>query len=141
MEEDVRKTGPVGLRGLKGLNQLPSSEQIERERRAALTGATGPSLNTSTQLESYAGTPMENWGTSQYDEDILNAPVDAGQLQDTRYENQPWYDVLANGVGKMFGRAGTTFVSSLVGLPYGLFEAVKEGDGGVAERTGETEEG
>ena len=137
MAEDIRKTGPVGLKGLTGLNRqpqavdddLPTLEQLKSLYRAYAIGAVGPSLDTSTSTVSYgADSPMGSWGTSQYDEEILNAPMDAGQLGDTRYENQPWYDVLANGVGKMFGKAGTTFVSSLIGLPYGLFSAAKSGD-------------
>ena len=35
--------------------------------------------------------------------------------------------MLANGVGKMLGKAGTTFVSSLVGLPYGIGAAINQG--------------
>ena len=137
MAEDIKKTGPVGLRGLTGLNRqpqaadddLPTLEQLKAINKAYATGAVGPSLDTTTSTVSYGiDSSMGNWGTSQYDEGILNAPMDAGQIGDTRYENQPWYDVLANGVGKMFGKAGTTFVSSLVGLPYGLFQVARTGN-------------
>lgn len=123
-ETDIRKTGPVGL---KGINYLPTDEEIERERVAALTGSTGPVLVDTRNTQSYVGTPMGSWGTSQYDNPIQNTPLTSEEIQDTRYENQPWYDTLANGLGKMLGTAGTTFVSSLVGLPYGLFQAANQG--------------
>ena len=124
--EDIRKTGAVGLQGLKGLNQLYdeeptfSPEEHAARSNAYRTATTGPVMANTGVLQSYEGTPMADWGRSGYDEDILNAPMSGGMLNDTRYENQPWYDVLANGVGKMLGTAATTFLSSLIGLPYGL---------------------
>lgn len=132
MAEDIRKTGVTGLKGLKGINRttpnddLPTLEQLRALNRAYATGSKGPTLvNTTTTVPYASSNPMSQWGTSQYDNPIMNAPLDAGQIQDTRYENQPWYDVWLNGAGKMYGTAGTTFLSSLVGLPYGLFEVGK----------------
>ncbi len=130
MAEDIRKTGPVGLRGLRGVNQqqeeeLPTLEQLQAANKAFATGSVGP-VPVDTSMQDYEGS-MSQWGNSRYDDAIINSPMSEGELQDTRYENQGWYDVLANGIGKMLGTAGTTFVSSLVGLPYGLFEAADQG--------------
>lgn len=86
-------------------------------------------------VEAYNPAPTEyvglqaaeaDYGDSQYDEG-LSSVSQLQDLGDIRYQNQPWYDTLANGVGKMLGTAGTTFVSSLVGLPYGLYQAANQG--------------
>lgn len=136
MPADITKYGISGLRGLPGLNRVdnePSEAQValqqaQEERKRYLTGTVGPTLEDTISLHPYQeGTEMRNWGTSKYDDEFINAPMTDAQLGDTRYENQPWYDTLANGVGKMLGTAGTTFVSSLVGLPVGLATAAVEG--------------
>ena len=134
MEEDIRKTGTGGLKGLKGINQnsntddLPSLEELKAISKSYATGSTGPSLTDTGVIQEYEeSSPMNDWGRSGYDEEMLNAPMSSGQIQDTRYENQSSLDVLANGVGKMLGTAATTFVSSLVGLPYGAVQAASQG--------------
>lgn len=130
---DDRKTGVQPLPGLRGLNQqredgLPTLDQLRAINRSYGSGTYGPSSVDTSAVQSYKGTPMADWGRSGYDENMLNAPMSGEMLNDTRYENQPWYDVLANGVGKMLGTAGTTFLSSLVALPYGLASAAVNGD-------------
>ena len=133
MEEDIRTTGPVGLRGLKGLNQQSedgysfSLEQLNAINRAYGTNTAGAPMVDTSSLHSYEGTSMEDWGKSKYDDAIINAPMTSGQLNDTRYENQSSLDVLANGLGKMLGTAASTFVSSLIGLPYGAVQAARQG--------------
>jgi hypothetical protein len=130
---DITKYGPQDWRDLQkensvGTEGLMSLEELTRLRDASMSGRGGvPSIDLSESVSYGADTHMGNWGTSSYDEEIVNAPMDSGEIQDTRYENQGWYDTLANGIGKMLGTAGTTFVSSLVGLPYGLFEAANQG--------------
>ena len=133
MAADITKYGVTGLQGLQGLNQQPiEDDELQRaiqQRRSIHRGNTGgPSLRDTTSIQSYGyDTPMGQWGSSKYDEQFLNAPQTEDQQQDTRYENQPWYDTLANGIGKMLGTAGTTFVSSIVGLPAGIATAIGEG--------------
>ena len=96
MAQDIRETGPVGLKGLQGLNRqhtednLPSSEEIQRERRRVLTGSSGPVVADTRSTISYgAGTPMGDWGTSQYDDEILNTPMSEGELQDAILQKGP----------------------------------------------------
>ena len=123
MPADITKYGVSGLKGLKGVNTNVSPEYQEalQSRNRTLRGGNGPTLRDTFSTFSYGeGSPMNNWGTSGYDNEIMNTPLTTEQIQDTRYENQPWYDTLANGVGKMLGTAATTFASSLFGLPYGL---------------------
>lgn len=123
MPADITKTGPVGL---KGVNRQNSTSTPAEELPI---GYFGRSLN------SYAAVPEESvgleaaavgYGNSQYDE-ALTSPNQFEDIQDIRYENQPWYDTLANGVVKMLGTAGTTFLSSLVGIPAGIGTAISEG--------------
>ena len=130
---DITKYGPQSWRDLQkenslGTEGLQSFDELTRIRNASMSGRSGvPSGDFSESIPYGADNPMGNWGTSSYDDEIINAPMNSGEIQDTRYENQPWYDTLANGIGKMLGTAGTTFVSSLVGLPYGLGAAVNQG--------------
>ena len=123
MAEDVRRTGPVGLPGVNRQQSQDGTLSLEDQWK----------LINSIPRSSYSSAPEESvglalmdagYGKSQYDEG-LTSTSQLGDLGDIRYENQPWYDTLANGLGKMLGTAGTTFVSSLVGLPYGLFEVGK----------------
>ena len=130
---DIRQTGPQSYRDLQRQNNQQLSQTID-----------SPFLNlkpsrpyVSQQQMIYEGpehSPLQMnsekdyWGRSQYDNPSANEEeFEMGNMGDTRYANQPWYDTLANGLGKMLGTAGTTFVSSLVGLPYGLFQAANQG--------------
>jgi len=125
MPADITKYGISGLKGLKGVNTNvdPEYQEALQYRNRTLRGSSGPTLRDTFSTFSYdEGSPMNNWGTSGYDDAILNTPLTSEQIQDTRYENQPWYDTLANGVGKMLGTTATTFASSLFGLPYGLIK-------------------
>ena len=131
--KDIRKTGPQSYRDL----QKQNSQQFRG------VDSTNPFLkmkdpysfkrSTDFIYEGGEHSPLQQlgedyWGRSQYDNPTANEEeYQASNLGDTRYENQAWYDTLANGVGKMLGTAGTTFVSSLVGLPYGLFQAANQG--------------
>lgn len=131
MPSDITKYGISGLKGLKGLNQQPTNDNLQQallERQRYATGNAGPSLEDTSSMHPYdLNSQMGQWGTSGYDDQFLNAPLTDEQVQDTRYENQPWYDSLANGVVKMLGTAGTTFLSSLVGLPVGIGTAAAQG--------------
>ena len=124
---DIRETGPVGLKGLKGINQQKDISEMSLEEQ-------WKSINSIPKI-TYSAAPEESvglaamqagYGDSQYDEGITSASQ-FEDIGDIRYANQPWYDTLANGLGKMLGTAGTTFVSSLVGLPYGLYQAANQG--------------
>lgn len=124
--DDIRKTGPVGLKGLSAEQRARIKQAQEEANRAYLNRYNTPVVDTS-EIQRYSpDEAMASWGTSQYDNPGENQYLTKGEMQDTRYENQPWYDTLANGVGKMLGTMGTTFVSSLIGLPMGLETAARE---------------
>lgn len=139
-QTDIRKTGPMSYRQLQeansneppvlsegfmqftnDLNQQYAPQSLYDARQHAQQD-----VRTSEFQTDENGVPTQWWGKSQYDNPTATE-AQLQQLGDIRYENQPWYDTLANGVGKMLGTAGTTFVSSLVGLPYGLMQAASEG--------------
>ena len=131
--KDIRETGPQSYRDLQRENRQ-QLQGVEQENPFLRLKPSNPYRSSVSNI--YEGgemSPMQQsgngyWGTSQYDNPTANEEeYQAGNMGDTRYENQPWYDTLANGIGKMLGTAGTTFVSSLVGLPYGLFEAANQG--------------
>ena len=125
---DIRETG------------YQTYKDLQEENNAAFNPETATNDDwykylTSRKISDYGDAPSEyvglqaaqaGYGNSQHD----NAVTSASQFQDLndiRYAEQPWYDTLANGLGKALGTAGTTFVSSLVGLPYGLVQAGVQG--------------
>ena len=123
MPEDIRKTGPVGLKGLNRQQDV-SSMSLEDQWKYVQ----------SIPRSAYSSGPEENvglaamnagYGQSQYDDAITSASQ-FEDINEIRYAEQPWYDTLANGLGKMLGTAGTTLVSSLVGLPVGIGTAIGE---------------
>ena len=139
-KKKITETGPVGLRGVRNsdlYNKLSTAAQNgDADASIMLKGLSmdrmrpySSYMNAEayyTPQEHEPGTSYADLGKSKYDDTFLTGvnPDDVGEI---RYANQPWYDVLANGVGKMLGTAATTFVSSLVGLPYGLVAAANEG--------------
>ena len=141
MAKKITETGPVGLKGIRNSDlygNLSSLSQSGDEDAQALLSALSSNksrpFSAGDSIEGYyapvqheGNTPYATLGESQYDEPYIigSNPDDVNEI---RYENQPWYDVLANGFGKMFGKAGTTFASSLIGLPYGLFQVAKTGE-------------
>ena len=141
MASEITETGPVRWKGIRNTdlyNNLSTLSENGDDRATSLLSSLslGKSRPFSTGDEpagyftpqEYAEkTPYATLGKSQYDEPYImgSNPEDVGEI---RYENQPWYDVLANGIGKMLGTAATTFASSLIGLPYGLFQVAKQGD-------------
>ena len=140
MAKKITETGPVGLEGIRNTDlygHLQGLSDSGNEAATRLLGNLSRGFNTPFNNgddismyeapQAYAeSTPYAALGESQYDNPIIfgDRPEDVGEV---RYENQPWYDTLANGVGKMLGTAATTFVSSLVGLPYGLMAAASQG--------------
>ena len=125
---DIRQTGSQSWRDL------------QKENNSTFNPETATLQDWYRQLKkrdynSYANQPTEyvgieaaqaGFGNSQYDEGLVSTSQ-LNDLNDIRYQNQPWYDTLANGAVKMLGTAGSTFLSSLVGLPTGIGTAISEG--------------
>jgi len=132
---DITKTGPQSFRDIQRQNAEAYNNIPQDDYFADLKPLRNYVSSTSNIYEGLESSPIQQqgggdyFGRSQYDNpNITEEEFSSGSLNDIRYENQPWYDVLANGVGKMLGTAGTTFLSSLVALPYGLASAAMNGD-------------
>lgn len=70
------------------------------------------------RIESLKGS---DYGSSMFDEPIMWGKVNAGDIQDARAYNQPWYSKLASGVGKM-GVTALTTIAETAGLGVGLVQ-------------------
>ena len=111
---DITETGPVGLRGLQGINRRSANELTQLQNQATLV---------TPQFE-YIGTP--ELGQSTFDTEI----TDISQLRDlneTRADLQPTLDKWGAGLAKMGTLATTTFLNSTVGLGVGIATAITKG--------------
>ena len=129
MPTDIRNTGALNYRALQQQNNEKfNSQDLSDDDLMRLAVNMGRNLNAFTpEATEDIGiqAAQAGYGKSQYD-DAVATTSQLENLGEVRYNEQPWYDTLANGIGKMLGTAGTTFVSSLVGLPYGLYQAGKQ---------------
>jgi hypothetical protein len=135
-EQDITKTGPVGLKGLKGISAKEEQDiqralQYSRAVRASeATGNVGWENATDAALFSpqhrELDDPLASWGTSKYD--TLNTGLDDyDAMNEGRYQNQSTLDALGNALAKMLGTAATTIVSGIANIPVGIYTAIDEG--------------
>lgn len=123
--QDITKTGPVGLKGLKGLNRIPEMGEFELSVLGG-TRALQQSLAPSTSEEVGIELADKGYGQSIYDEDI-NFVSQADDLNEVRAIEQPWYAQLGAGLAKGAVLTGTTFLDGTVGLVLGAGTAINEG--------------
>lgn len=131
-EQDITKTGPVGLKGLKGINvqkkeNTPNSEAVKMRYWRGQTGAwtaSSPALWESQHRD--INDPLAEWGASRYDT-IVSGMGGVDNLNESRYENQSTADAMGNAIAKMLGTAATTLVSSIGGAIAGIPTAISEG--------------
>lgn len=123
--QDITKTGPVGLKGLKGLNRVPEMGEFELSVLGG-TRALQQSLAPSTSEEVDIELADKGYGQSIYDEDI-NFVSQADDLNEVRAIEQPWYAQLGAGLAKGAVLTGTTFLDGTVGLVLGAGTAINEG--------------
>lgn len=123
--QDITKTGPVGLKGLKGLNRIPEIGEFELSVLGG-TRALQQSLAPSTSEEVGIELADKGYGQSIYDEDI-NFVSQADDLNEVRAIEQPWYAQLGAGLAKGAVLTGTTFLDGTVGLVLGAGTAINEG--------------
>ena len=96
--QDITKTGPVGLKGLKGLNRVPEMGEFELSVLGG-TRALQQSLAPSTSEDVGMELADKGYGQSIYDEDI-NFVSQADDLNEVRAIEQPWYAQLGAGLAK-----------------------------------------
>lgn len=133
--DDIRKSGIGGVRGSDLYDDEPESfAQKMRRRRAkaaqlnyqAAHGHIGyEELQNPAFYENRIDPPdteLGKLGESRFDTFIEN-PI-AGDVQNQRAYNQPWWSQALDGTLKAFTTAGTTFVDGTVGLLNGLVQAI-----------------
>ena len=133
-EEDITKTGPVGLKGLKGINQqdnqvenLPFYQQLERLYSTQGTRATLQQLQGSAMEDLTKPLIQQGYGESRLDKRLENELQLTEGLANFRGEEQSALGQIANGLAKGAVLAGTTFLDGTLGLLYG--SAVRLGGG------------
>ena len=115
---DITKTGPVGLEGLKGLNQ--QSAQSVEEYIASLPKTRQEVLATYSPQVGNVGLQMgTEYGKSVYDK-YADELEDVNRLNDVRGYHQSAFAQVGAGALKMLGTAGTTFLDNTLGLIYGV---------------------
>ena len=120
--EDVRKTGPVGL---KGINTQQLQEVEEPKRYSALyRGRTPQSYGMGVDIPIMSST--ENLGR-KHDDNILTIEQ-IRDVEDMRARNQTALGRWANGITKGGILAGTTFLDGTLGLILGSIDALSNID-------------
>lgn len=127
---DIKQTGMQNWRSLQKENASPySTQNTSNDDLMKLALQIGRSSNKylpAAQESVGIEAAQAGYGDSQYDDAVVSA-TQLENLGEVRYAKQSWYDVLGNGLGKMLGKAGTTILSSLIGMPYGIGTAIHEG--------------
>lgn len=127
--EDITKTGPVGLKGLQGIDRI--NEMSNEEYDSFISSLKTPSrenirlAGALSMGKDYDFSTGQNIGESRYDSAIISQD-ELENISEYRASEQSWYDQLANGVGKAIVLAGTTFLDSTVGTIVGATSAIAE---------------
>ena len=117
--EDVRKTGPVGLKGINA--QTGEETEILEYVPAIKLGRTPDSYGIGLDLSFQSNTG--DLGSSKFDEDILTME----QIEDVetmRAEKQSILGKWVNGISKGAVLAGTAFLEGAVGLLVGSVDII-----------------
>ena len=123
--EDITKTGPVGLQGMKGLNQQSSSpssqyfQKLQRMSASQLTNSYLPAASEDVGIQ----VGEAGYGDSTYD-DAATRMTQLEELNELRAQEQPWYSKVASGLTKGVALAATTFLDGTVGLVVGLGQGI-----------------
>ena len=122
---DITQTGPVGLKGLKGIGQQAKQELSDYSK--AIRSMSGRQLSQTyiPDEEVAIGVALAEagYGESIYD-DAIQSVSQLNDIQDIRAQEQPGYAQLGAGVAKGVALAGTTFLDGTVGLVAGAIEGI-----------------
>ena len=122
---DITQTGPVGLKGLKGIGQQAQQELSDYSK--AIRSMSGRQLSQTYIPDEEIAIGMTlakaGYGESIYD-DAIQSVSQLNDIQDIRAQEQPWYAQLGAGVAKGVALAGTTFLDGTVGLVAGAVEGI-----------------
>lgn len=124
--EDITKTGPIGLKGLSGINSQGNDDYFANLMK--LSGKQTRELFTPEASENIGIELGEaGYGQSSFDSSIQNLSQ-LDKINDVRGQKQAWYEQLGAGLGKGVSLAATTFLDGTLGFAYGLGSAAIHGD-------------
>ncbi len=93
--KDIRETGPEGLKGLQGINELPEEQRDPLLEDVINDMLSFPSLYEYKKMShlphSYTFNTGQEFGSSRYDKPFIPASS-AIDLAEYRAQMQPWYD-------------------------------------------------
>jgi hypothetical protein len=88
-------------------------------------GSAMPRVYDAFRLEDEYTTPQAGFGDSSYDLNMTRKQdIESGDLNEYRAEQQSGATQIVNGVGKMLGLAGTTFIDGTIGTLWGLGQGI-----------------
>ena len=136
--EDITKTGPVPLKGLKGIGEQSAQPNQKLIDLGKFVDGISSAVKSGRATEMFLPkNDVQNIGNmiqghSQYD-DQIQSMSDIENINDFRGKAQPAIDQIANGLGKMGVLAATTFANSFIvptiGLGTGIYNAATAEDG------------
>ena len=133
--EDITKQGVQGLKGMTGINTSTGGiDPNTIDMSNVKVYDYDPFKQSFRQDASYIGEDINahsstgDFGSSRYDPEVATIE-EIRELNNTRAENQPWYDVMAASTVKAGVLAGTTFMSGTAGFALGGVEALAALDG------------
>ena len=134
--EDITKTGPVGLQGLKGISQQQQDDLSEYSKaiRSMSGRRIAQAFTPNAEVPVGAQLAAAGYGESIYDDAIQNVSQ-LEDIQDIRAQEQPWYAQLGAGIGKGVALAATTFLDGTVGLITGIAEGGIDAYKGIKAET------
>lgn len=126
---DITETGPVGLEGLKGLNQQYNKQE---EPIGRIENYSPPSAEDLLRVSLYDPTERtintgQDFGSSKYDSEDISSD-DIEDLENYRAHRQSAIAKLGLGLAKGAVLAGTTFIDGTVGTLWGIGTAIHRGD-------------
>ena len=127
IEQDITEVGPGGLQGLKGINQTPTTEEVDAAMERLSLGMKGY-YNPKGYGElyhdyEYDPSDKNGYGSSRWDPSFIT-PYELENLEDTRAQRQSDFSKIANGIIKGVTTTGTTFADGTVGLLWGLGQGI-----------------
>jgi ASC-1-like (ASCH) protein len=120
--EDIRETGPVGLKGIN-TKQQETLESIDlKALGVSLAGRTPSYANIGVDIPIYSSTG--DLGTSRFDKEGGLTAEDISDVENMRAEIQSTLGKWVNGISKGGVLAGTTFLDGTLGLLWGASEMI-----------------
>lgn len=124
--QDVTKTGPIGLKGLPGINDSQSTRTREdalNDLRLGVRSYTPRDYGRMYSDYEHDETNPNGYGSSRFDPNFIT-PYQLENLEDTRAQRQSNLSKITNGIIKGITTTGTTFANGTVGLVWGLGQGV-----------------